>query len=185
MQNPCLIDKRGKAHAGNLRHPFVTRVGNNVEQFGYPFAPDRRDDAKFGKVSPDRINHRRLLANKQMPCAVKHQAALLLRRLGGHKPHVGSGDSLLLVDRLKRRTRDLDVLTLCEYVHGTDVHGTVQGFRRPGDVPWTRFHPPRARCARSQAVRLDSAAVVVLTALKVLLVDMHDLTNAITRAHVR
>ena len=30
----------------------------------------------------------------QMPCAVKHQAALLLRRLGGHKPHVGSGDSL-------------------------------------------------------------------------------------------
>ena len=36
-----------------------------------------------------------------------------------------------------------------------------------------------------QAVRLDSAAVVVLTALKVLLVDMHDLTNAITRAHVR
>jgi hypothetical protein len=25
---------------------------------------------------------------------VKHQAALLRRRLGGHKPHVGSGDSL-------------------------------------------------------------------------------------------
>ena len=25
---------------------------------------------------------------------MKHQAALLLRRLGGHKPHVGSGDSL-------------------------------------------------------------------------------------------
>ena len=44
--------------------------------------------------SADRIDHRGLLANKQMPCAVKHQAALLLRRLGGHKPHVGSGDSL-------------------------------------------------------------------------------------------
>ena len=28
------------------------------------------------------------------------------------------------------------MLTLCEYVHGTDVHGTVQGFRPP-DVPWT------------------------------------------------
>ena len=68
-----LIAERGKAGAGNLRHPFVTRVGNNVEQFGYSFAPDRRDDAKFGKVSPDRINHRGLLANKQMPCAVKHQ----------------------------------------------------------------------------------------------------------------
>src|SRR3954464_12153416 len=66
----------------------------NVEQFGDSFAPDRRDDAKFSKVSPDRIDHRGLLANKQMPCAVKHQAALLLRRLGGHKPHVGSGDSL-------------------------------------------------------------------------------------------
>jgi hypothetical protein len=45
-------------------------------------------------------------------------------------------EALLLVDRLKRRTRDPEVLTLCEYVHGTDVHGTVQGFRRPG-VPWT------------------------------------------------
>ena len=51
-----LIAERGKAGAGNLRHPFVTRVGNNVEQFGDSFAPDRRDDAKFGKVSPDRIN---------------------------------------------------------------------------------------------------------------------------------
>jgi hypothetical protein len=59
-------------------------------------------------------------------------------------------EALLLVDRLKRRTRDPDVLTLCEYVHGTDVHGTVQGFRRP-DVPWTQpavMPPPPARCAR-------------------------------------
>ena len=45
-------------------------------------------------------------------------------------------EALLLVDRLKRRTRDPDVLTLCEYVHGTDVHGTIPAFRRP-DVPWT------------------------------------------------
>src|SRR5215472_11769593 len=37
---------------------------------------------------------------------------------------------------LKRRTRDPEVLTLCEYVHGTDVHGTNPGFRR-SDVPWT------------------------------------------------
>ena len=36
-------------------------------------------------------------------------------------------EALLLVERLKRRTRDPDVLTLCEYVHGTDVHGTVPG----------------------------------------------------------
>jgi hypothetical protein len=39
-----------------------------VEQFGDSFAPDRRDDAKFGKVSPDRIDDRGLLASKQMPC---------------------------------------------------------------------------------------------------------------------
>ena len=30
--------------------------------------------------------------DEQMASAVKHQAALLLRRLGRHKPHVGSGD---------------------------------------------------------------------------------------------
>jgi hypothetical protein len=42
-------------------------------------------------------------------------------------------EALLLVDRLKRRTRDSEVLTLCEYVHGTDVHGTIPAFRRPGD----------------------------------------------------
>ena len=46
-------------------------------------------------------------------------------------------EALLLVDRLKRRTRDPEVLTLCEYVHGTDVHGTIPAFRRP-DVPWTQ-----------------------------------------------
>jgi hypothetical protein len=34
-------------------------------------------------------------------------------------------EALLLVERLKRRTRDPDVLALCEYVHGTDVHGTI------------------------------------------------------------
>ena len=45
-------------------------------------------------------------------------------------------EALLLVDRLKRRTLDPEVLTLCEYVHGTDVHGTIPAFRRP-DVPWT------------------------------------------------
>ena len=42
-------------------------------------------------------------------------------------------EALLLVERPKRRTRDPDALTLCEYVHGTDVHGTMPAFRRPGD----------------------------------------------------
>src|SRR5882672_10284692 len=63
-----------------------------MQQFRDPFAPDRRDNAELGKVRSDRINHRGLLADEQMTGAVKHQAALLLRRLGWHKPHVGSGD---------------------------------------------------------------------------------------------
>src|SRR5262249_57669409 len=46
-------------------------------------------------------------------------------------------EALLLVERLKRRMRDPEVLTLCEYVHGTDVHRTIPAFRRP-DVPWTQ-----------------------------------------------
>jgi hypothetical protein len=86
--------ERGKARAGNLWHSPVVRVGNNVQQFRDSFTPDRRDNAKLGKVRPDRINHRSLLANEQMTSAVKHQAALLLRRLGWHEPHVGSGDRL-------------------------------------------------------------------------------------------
>ena len=56
-----------------------------------PTAETIPNSAEWGA---DGIDHRGLLANKQMPCAVKHQAALLRRRLGGHKPHVGSGDSL-------------------------------------------------------------------------------------------
>jgi hypothetical protein len=39
----------------------------------------------------DRIDHRSLLPNEQMPGAMEHQAALLLRRLGRHKPHIGPG----------------------------------------------------------------------------------------------
>src|SRR5436190_24230237 len=71
-----LSTERGKARTGNLRHPFVARVGNNMQQFRNPFPPYRRDNAKLGEVSPDRINRRSLLADKQMACSVKHQATL-------------------------------------------------------------------------------------------------------------
>ena len=47
-----LIAERGKARAGNLRHPFVTRVGNNVEQFGDSFAPDRGDKCRTQQGEP-------------------------------------------------------------------------------------------------------------------------------------
>src|SRR5712671_2269078 len=89
-----LSAERGKARASNLRHPSVARVGNNMQQFRDSFTPDRRDDTELGEVRADRINHRSLLANEQMACTVKHQAALLLRRLCWHEPHVGSGDRL-------------------------------------------------------------------------------------------
>jgi hypothetical protein len=49
-------------------------------------------------VRSNRINHRGLLADEQMACAMKHQAALLLRRLGWHEPHGCPGDGL--ADRL-------------------------------------------------------------------------------------
>jgi len=65
-----------------------------MQQFRDSFAANRRDNAKLGKVRPDRINHRGLLADEQMTCAMKHHATLLLRRLGRHEPHVGSGDRL-------------------------------------------------------------------------------------------
>ena len=87
-----MIAECGKARAGNLGNPFVAWIGNNLEQLRDSFASDWSDNAEFGKVSPDRINHRRLLANEQMPCAVKHQATLLLRRLGWYEAHIDSSD---------------------------------------------------------------------------------------------
>ena len=66
-------------------------------------------------------------------------------------------EAFLLVDRLKRRTRDPDVLTLCEYVHGTDVHGTIPAFRRPGDgTPPAVF--PSALCPVCTARRAAETA---------------------------
>jgi hypothetical protein len=35
-------------------------------------ASDRRDDAKLGKMGTDRVDHCGLLANKQVPRAMKH-----------------------------------------------------------------------------------------------------------------
>src|SRR5258708_12464682 len=83
-----LSAERGKTRAGNLWHPFVARVGNNMQQFHDTFTPDRRDNAELGKVRSDRINHRGLLAGEQVACAVKLQTALLLGSLVCHKPHV-------------------------------------------------------------------------------------------------
>ena len=87
-----LIAKRGKA--GNLGNPLVARIGNDMQQVRDPFASDRRDNAELGEMRTDRIDHRGLLADKQMASAVKHQTALLLGRLCWDEPHVGAGDRL-------------------------------------------------------------------------------------------
>jgi hypothetical protein len=64
-------------------------------------------------------------------------------------------DALLLVERLKRRTRDPDVLTLCEYVHGTDVHGDNLGIPAAGCLRQTESQP-EVLLAHSGALRQRS-----------------------------
>jgi hypothetical protein len=65
-----------------------------MEKFLDAFAPDRRYYSELGKMGADCIDHRSLLPHEQMARAVKHEAALLLRRLGWHEPHIRLGDRL-------------------------------------------------------------------------------------------
>jgi hypothetical protein len=64
--------------------------------------PDRRNDPELGKMGPDCIDHRGLLADEEMAGAVEHQATLLLRGLGWYKSHVGPGDRLANRLRISR-----------------------------------------------------------------------------------
>ena len=52
-------------------------------------------------MSPDHIDHYRLLANEQMPRAMQRQTALLLGCLGRDEPHVRLGHRF--ADRLRIR----------------------------------------------------------------------------------
>jgi hypothetical protein len=54
-----------------------------MQQFRAPFTPDRRDNAELHKMRSDRINHRSLLADDRIACAMKHQVVLLPGRLCG------------------------------------------------------------------------------------------------------
>jgi hypothetical protein len=67
-------------------------------------------------------------------------------------------EALLLVERLKRRTRDPDVLALCRYVEG---ERQTPAFRRPCDVDVNvnaPVAPKRGRPPTPGAVRGDMAA---------------------------
>ena len=76
------------------RNTYSTTSGSRLspqsvtEQLFNPIASDRCNHAKLGKVSSDRVDHRRLLADEQMARAMEHQSALLLGCLGWHNEPV-------------------------------------------------------------------------------------------------
>jgi hypothetical protein len=70
----------------------VVGIGDDFEQLLDTAAPDWCDDPELGRVRANGIDDGRLLANKQMACAMKRQAALLFRGLGRHEAHVSPRD---------------------------------------------------------------------------------------------
>jgi len=98
FQHPQLDTESGKTRARHLGQPTITRIGDDSEQCLDTVAPNPRDDPELGKMGADRIDHAGLLPDEEMACAMEHQAALLLGRLGRHEPHVRPGDRL--ADRL-------------------------------------------------------------------------------------
>jgi hypothetical protein len=61
-------------------------------------------------------------------------------------------EALLLVDRLKRRTRDPDALALCEHFEHERVNAAP--FRRPGDA----VNAPTVNAPKPATARSDMAA---------------------------
>ena len=78
LQHPQLNAESRHTRTGNLGQPLVICVRDDAEQLLDTIASNRCDDAKLRKMSPDGIDHRRLLPDEQMACAVECQAALLL-----------------------------------------------------------------------------------------------------------
>ena len=99
LQPAQLSSKRCETHPCNHGQPLVTCIRDNVKQRLYFPAANRRDDPKLGKMSPDHVHHRGLLANEQMPRAMERQTALLLGRSGCDKPHIRPGNCF--ADRLR------------------------------------------------------------------------------------
>ena len=61
-------------------------------------------------------------------------------------------EALALAERIKRRTRDVEVLALCEYVEGERVNAAP--FRRPGDA----VNAPTVNAPKPATARSDMAA---------------------------
>ena len=76
----------GETGTGYRRNARVSWIGDDIEQRLNTLASDRRDDPELGKMSPDYIDHRCLLANEQM---ISRQKWLLqLRFLKSMPPRV-------------------------------------------------------------------------------------------------
>ena len=80
--------KEGReASAHEIWNAIIHAIVDNGDQFVHAVAADRCDDAKLGKVCPDRVDHCGQLANEEMPCPVQNQAGLLLGHLDRDKLH--------------------------------------------------------------------------------------------------
>src|SRR6476659_5202996 len=94
LEHPQLRAKGGKTLTCDLWHPLVIRIGDDVEELLDTVAANRRDDPELGEMGADRIDHRGLLPNEEMTCAMEHEAALLRGRLGFHEAHARTQDGL-------------------------------------------------------------------------------------------
>jgi hypothetical protein len=89
LQRPQLTAERRKTGASHFREPAVRCIGDDLQKLLNTSAPNRGDNPELGKISSDRVDDGGLLADEEMARSMQHQAALLLDRLGRHKPHVG------------------------------------------------------------------------------------------------
>jgi len=87
-----LAAKSSNARARYLGEPIVIGIGDDFEQPLDTAPPHRGDDPELSKMGTNGIDDGGLLANEEVPCAMKRQTALLLSRLGWHEPHIGSRD---------------------------------------------------------------------------------------------
>src|SRR4051794_6092982 len=80
-----LVSDLPKGKAGQLRYLSIVEAGDELLDLA---APLRRDDAEFGKMSPDGVDQHGALAHQQIACPMQHQEGLLLFVLDRHEYHV-------------------------------------------------------------------------------------------------
>jgi hypothetical protein len=131
------------SHAGPcyLGEPGVVGVDDDFEHLLDAPAPDGCDDPELGKVRADGIDDSRLLANEQMSCAVKAQAALLLGCLGRHEAHVWPSDGFANRFCVSR-------IILLSFDIGLDIGRRHQAHRVTERLKFTR--PIMRRCTTSE-----------------------------------